>query len=219
MDRIINHLKNGDQPSNQQEAKRLRLERAKYVLIGDDLYRRSYARPLTKCLRPEEAQEVMEAVHKGECGTHARGRSLVMRILSQGFFWPNIHKDAQTFMEKCPQCQYYADMRRQPVSYLRPINSSWSFVVWGLDFLGPMLTTIRSYKWLLVAVDYFTKWIELKPLAQPTAQNVESFLWANIVCRYGIPMVIIIDNGTSFANQLIRDFCGKYQINLKYASV
>ncbi|PKA52353.1 hypothetical protein AXF42_Ash010249 [Apostasia shenzhenica] len=78
MDRIINYIKNGDQPSNQQEAKRLRLECAKYVLIGDKLYRRSYARPLTKYLRPEEAQEVMEAVHKGECGTHARGPSLVM---------------------------------------------------------------------------------------------------------------------------------------------
>ncbi|PKA65663.1 hypothetical protein AXF42_Ash013077 [Apostasia shenzhenica] len=81
-----------------------------------------------------------------------------------------------------------------------------------------MSTAIRSYKSVLVAVDYFTKWIEAKPLAQPTAQNVENFLWANIVCRYGVPMVIITDNGTPFANQLIRNFCGKYQINLKYVT-
>ncbi|PKA48448.1 hypothetical protein AXF42_Ash019904 [Apostasia shenzhenica] len=78
MDRITNHLKNGDQPSNQQEARKLRLECTKYVLIGDELYKRSYARPLTKCIRPEEAQRVIEVVHKEECGTHARGRSLVM---------------------------------------------------------------------------------------------------------------------------------------------
>ncbi|PKA66489.1 hypothetical protein AXF42_Ash003143 [Apostasia shenzhenica] len=81
MDRILNFLKDGTQPDNSQEAKKLKLDSAKYVLINDELYRRSYAKPLTKCLRPEEAKEVMEAVQKGEYGTHARGRSLVMRIL------------------------------------------------------------------------------------------------------------------------------------------
>ncbi|PKA55355.1 hypothetical protein AXF42_Ash003994 [Apostasia shenzhenica] len=150
IDRIINYLKNVIHPSNQQEAKKLRLECAKYVLISDELYRRSYAKPHTKCLRPGEAQEVMKVIHQGEYGTHARGRSLVIRILRQGFFWPNIHKDAQTFVEKCPQCQYYADMQRQPVV-------CGGFVVWGLDILRPMSAAIWSYKWVLVAVDYFTK--------------------------------------------------------------
>ncbi|PKA46093.1 hypothetical protein AXF42_Ash015384 [Apostasia shenzhenica] len=161
----------------------------------------------------------MEAIHRGESGTHARGRSLVMRILRQGFFWPNIHKDAQVLVEKCPKCQYYADMQRQSAGYLKPINSSWPFAIWGLDFLGPMPIAMKGYKWILVAVDYFTKWIEAKPLTHPTAQNFENFLWANIVCRYGIPMAIITDNGTPFANQRIHDFCGEHQINLKYAFV
>ncbi|PKA55323.1 hypothetical protein AXF42_Ash003960 [Apostasia shenzhenica] len=219
MDRILDYLKNGIHPDNTQEAQKLKLVCAKYTLIDGELYRRSYAKPLTKCLRLEEAQKVMEAIHRGECGTRARGRSLVMRILLQGFFWPNIHKDAQVFMEKCSQCQYYANMQRQPADYLKPINSSWPFAIWGLDFLGPMPTSMKGYKWMLVAVDYFTKWIEAKPLTQPTAQNVEYFLWANIVCRYGILIVIITDNGTPFANQRIHDFCREHQINLKYASV
>ncbi|PKA45597.1 hypothetical protein AXF42_Ash010936 [Apostasia shenzhenica] len=187
MDRILNYLKSGIQPGSRQEAQKLKLTCAKYTLVDGELYRRSYAKPLTKCLRPDEALKVMEAIHRGECGTHARCRSLVMRILRQGFFWPNIHKDAQVFVEKCSQCQYYADMQRQPAGYLKPINSSWPFAIWGLNFLGPMPTAMRGYKWILVAVDYFTKWIEAKPLTQPTAQNVENFLWANIICRYGIP--------------------------------
>ncbi|PKA50172.1 hypothetical protein AXF42_Ash020117 [Apostasia shenzhenica] len=219
MDSIFDYLKNGTQPANKPDARKLKLDCTKYVIIKGELYRRSYARPLTKCLRLEEAQEAMEVVHKGECGTHACGRSLVMGILRQGFFWPNIHKDAQSFVKKCPQCQYYADMQRQPAGYLKPINLSWPFAVWGLDFLGPMPTTIRRYKWILVAVDYFTKWIEVKPLTQPTTQNVKNFLWANIVYRYGVLMAIITDNSTSFANQRIHNFCGKYQINLKYAPV
>ncbi|PKA65413.1 hypothetical protein AXF42_Ash005747 [Apostasia shenzhenica] len=219
MDKILDYLKNGTQPNNRQKAQKLKLVCAKYTLVNGELYRRSYAKPLTKCLRPEEALKVMKVVHQGECGTHARGRSLVMRILRQGFFWPNIHKDAQVFVEKCSQCQYYTDMQRQPAGYLKPINSSWPFAIWGLDFLGPMPTAIKNYKWILIAVDYFTKWIEAKPLTQPTTQNIENFFWANIVCRYGIPMVIITDNDTPFANQRIHDFCGEHQINLKYASV
>ncbi|PKA58537.1 hypothetical protein AXF42_Ash008824 [Apostasia shenzhenica] len=104
MDRILDYLKDGTQPDNRQEAKKLKHDSAKYTLIDGELYRRSYAKPLTKCLGPGEAQKIMEAVHRGECGTHACGRSLVMRILRQGFFWPNIHKDAQMFVEKCSQC-------------------------------------------------------------------------------------------------------------------
>ncbi|PKA65147.1 RNA-directed DNA polymerase like [Apostasia shenzhenica] len=219
MDMILDYLKGGTQPDDRREAQKLKLICAKYTLVNGELYRRSYAKPLTKWLRFEEALKVMEVVHQGECGTHARGRSLVMRILRQGFFWPNIHKDAQVFVEKCPQCQYYADMQRQPAGCLKPINSSWPFAILGLDFLGPMPTAMKGYKWILVAVDYFTKWIEAKPLTQPTAQNVENFLWANILCRYGIPMVIITDNGTPFANQRIHDFSGEHQINLKYDSV
>ncbi|PKA53750.1 putative mitochondrial protein [Apostasia shenzhenica] len=176
MDEILDYLKNGTQPDNRREAQKMKLTCAKYTVIDGELYRRSHAKPLTKCLRPDEALKVMEAIHRGECGTHARDRSLVMRILRQGFFWPNIHKDAQVFVEKCPQCQYYAYIQRQPAGYLKPINSSWPFAIWGLDFLGPMPTAMRGYKWILVAVDYFTKWIEAKPLTQPTAQNVENFL-------------------------------------------
>ncbi|PKA63854.1 putative mitochondrial protein [Apostasia shenzhenica] len=81
MDEILNYLKSGTQPDNRREAQKLKLACAKYALIDGELYRRSYAKPLTKCLRPDEALKVMEAIHRGECGTHARGRSLVMRIL------------------------------------------------------------------------------------------------------------------------------------------
>ncbi|PKA59337.1 hypothetical protein AXF42_Ash001431 [Apostasia shenzhenica] len=86
MDRIIDYLKGGVHPNNQVEARKLQLECVKYTLINDQLYRRFYARPLTKCLRSEEATEVMKTMHKGECRTHARGRSLVMCILRQRYF-------------------------------------------------------------------------------------------------------------------------------------
>ncbi|PKA63591.1 hypothetical protein AXF42_Ash005486 [Apostasia shenzhenica] len=123
MDRILNYLKDGTQPDNRQESKKLKLDCAKYTLIDGELYRRSYVKPLTKCLKPEEAKEVMEAVHLGEYRTHARSRSLVMLILRQGFFWPNIHKDDTT-----PICTGSLQAISNPSIHLGPSPSGgWTF--------------------------------------------------------------------------------------------
>ena len=58
----------------------------------------------------------------------------------------------------------------------------------------------RQYKHAIVAIDYFTKWVEAEPLAKITEANMTSFIWKNIVCRFGIPASIVTDNGKQFDN-------------------
>ena len=60
---------------------------------------------------------------------------------------------------------------------------------------------IAGMKYLIVAIEYFTKWIEAEPVAQITAHKVQHFVWKNIVCRFGVPRRLISDNGTQFASQ------------------
>nr|KYP54576.1 hypothetical protein KK1_000767 [Cajanus cajan] len=67
--------------------------------------------------------------------------------------------------------------------------------MWGMDILGPFLIAKGQVKFLLVAIDYFTKWIEVKPLATTTANNVQKFTWKNIICRYNLPNAITTNNG------------------------
>ena len=71
----------------------------------------------------------------------------------------------------------------------------WLFAQWGLDIMGPFPTAVRQLKFLVVGIDYFTKWVEAETLATITGKNIRNFVWRNIIYRYGIPRVLVSDNG------------------------
>ena len=98
------------------------------------------------------------------------------------------------------------------------MTAPWPFAQWGLDIMGPFPTTIRQLKFLVVGIDYFTKWVEAKTLATITKKNVRNFVWKNIICRYGIPRVLVSDNGKQFDNDVFRDFCSQLGIKNHYSS-
>ena len=84
--------------------------------------------------------------------------------------------------------------------------------------MGPFSTAIRQLKFLVVGIDYFTKWVEAEALATITEKNICSFVWRNIICRYGIPRVLVSDNGKQFNNSAFRDFCSELGIKNHYSS-
>ena len=94
----------------------------------------------------------------------------------------------------------------------------WPFAQWGLDILGPFPLGTRQMKFLVVAIDYFTKWVEAEPLASITQQNIKNFVWKNIVCKFGVPKVLVSDNGRQFDNALFKDFCEHFGIQNHYSS-
>ena len=73
-------------------------------------------------------------------------------------------------------------------------------------------------KFLVVSIDYFIKWVEAEPLASITQQNVKNFVWKNIVCRFGVPKVLVSDHGRQFDNTLFKDFCAHFGIQNHYFS-
>ncbi|KAL0449053.1 UNVERIFIED_CONTAM: hypothetical protein Slati_1461700 [Sesamum latifolium] len=81
------------------------------------------------------------------------------------------------------------------------------FIQWGMDIVGPFPLATGQRKFLLVAIDYFTKWVEAEPLARITEGEVMKFIWKNIVCRFGIPREIISDNGRQFQGRRIQEWC------------
>ena len=66
---------------------------------------------------------------------------------------------------------------------------------WGLDIVGPFLKAAGNKRYLLVGTDYFIKWVEAEPLANIRDANGKRFFWRNIVTRFGVPRVLILDNG------------------------
>ena len=103
--------------------------------------------------------------------------------------------DTKAYVKACDKCQRYSNVLRRPLEYLTPMVAPWPFAQWGLDILGPFPMGTRQMKFLVVGIDYFTKWVEAEPLAKITKQNVRSFVWKNIICRFGIPRMLVLDNG------------------------
>ena len=109
-----------------------------------------------------------------------------------------MQKDAKVYVKTCDKCQRFSNIIRQPIEELTPMTALWPFAQWGLDIMGPFPT--RQLKFLVVAFYYFTKWVEAEALANITEKNVRSFVWRCIVCRFGIPRVLVSDNGKQFDN-------------------
>nr|GEU98999.1 reverse transcriptase domain-containing protein [Tanacetum cinerariifolium] len=162
---------------------------------------------------------VMREIHEGSCSMHAGPRSVVAKAIRLGYYWPTMHKDMRDMIRKCNDCQIHRPVTRHPQQSLTPITAPWPFYKWGIDIAGPFSKGPGKVKFLIVAMDYFTKWIKAKAVATITGRQVKKFVWDNIVCRFGIPDEIISDNGKQFIDNPFKDWCDKLNITQRFASV
>nr|GEW43080.1 hypothetical protein [Tanacetum cinerariifolium] len=131
-------------------------------------------------------------VHEGACRMHDEAHSVVAKIMRQGYYWPTMHQDTKEVIDRCNSCQIRAPIPKLPKTSLTSIMSPWPFYQWGLDILGPLPEGPGKLKNIIVAIDYFTKWMEAKPLATITEKEVNKFVWKNIVCS---EVVITVEIG------------------------
>ena len=129
-----------------------------------------------------------------------------------------MQREALEYVKKCDQCQRYAPSIHQLGGILNPLFSPWPFAQWGLDIIGPFPKVMGNKKYLLVGIDYFTKWVEAEPLANIQDVDAKRFVWKNIVTRFGIPHVLISDNGLQFDSKMFRKYCGELGITNRYST-
>lgn len=216
---IMSYLKEGKLPDNEQEAKRLVIKARQYVIKDGKLYKKGYLAPLLRCVGPNQSDYLIREIHEGICGMHAGPRAVVSKLMNLGYYWPTMHKDAFETIRKCEACQLQTPVTTDPKHDLVPIISAWSFYKWGMDIVGPFPPAPGKLKFLLVAVDYFTKWPEVRPLATISGKHVVNFVWEQIICRYGLPGEIITDNGKQFANKPFSSWCTELGIKQVFSSV
>ncbi|GKV29043.1 hypothetical protein SLEP1_g38016 [Rubroshorea leprosula] len=193
---LMNYLRSGELPEDSSTAKLVRRRAAHFTLIDNQLYKRAASMPLLRCLTPYEVEYAVREVYEGVCGTHMGGKTLAQKLLRHGYYWPTMVEDAQDYVKKCSTCQFNADDIHMPGEMLSSLSSPWPFAQWGVDLLGPFVKGKGGCTYLVVAVDYFTKWIEAKPLSTTTGKKIEEFLFNSILCRsfcnnYGIELALI----------------------------
>ncbi|XP_024039511.1 uncharacterized protein LOC112098123 [Citrus clementina] len=179
-DPIVSYLRDGVLPPDKLRARKIRAQASRYTMIDGVLYRRGYTLPFLRCLDDDDADYVLREVHEGICGNHSGGRSLAHKVLRQGYFWPTMHQDAQKKTRGCTSCQSFANFSNQPPEKLTSMASPWPFAQWGIDLIGPLPKGRGAATHAIVAIDYFTKWIEVEALSRITEKRTTDFVWRNL---------------------------------------
>ncbi|GKV50197.1 hypothetical protein SLEP1_g56910 [Rubroshorea leprosula] len=143
-DSIVSFLRDGVIPEEKQEAMKLRKKASRYTLVDGVLYKRSFSLLLRRCLNPYEVEYALKEVHEGVCGSHVGPRTLAHKVLRQGYYWPNMYKDATQFVQRCQKCQLFAHLIHQPAEELTTLVAPWPFAQWVLDLLGPFMKGFTS---------------------------------------------------------------------------
>ncbi|GJT44306.1 reverse transcriptase domain-containing protein [Tanacetum coccineum] len=177
---IYEHLMEEILPEEKTKARAIRRKAGRYAMVNGILYKKSFLGPWLRCVGPLQANYVLREIHEGSCSIHSGPRSMVAKALRSGYYWPTMHTDARNLIRECSGCQVYHPVPRNPQEKLTPITSPWLFYKWGINIAGPFPEGPGKVKFLIVAMDYFTKWIEAKLMATITGAQVKKFVWENI---------------------------------------
>ena len=154
---------------------------------------------IRRCVPDNEIFSVISFFHNEACGGHFSLRKNVGKILQCGFYWPNMFKDTHHFCKSCESCQNLGEITHRNMMPLNQILVVEIFDCWGIDFMGPFPSF--GYLYILVAVDYVSKWVEAIPCKKNDHKIVLKFLKENVLSRFGILKAIITDGGLHFCNR------------------
>jgi ribonuclease HI/transposase InsO family protein len=217
-DKYIAWMDRGELPSDRSEARHIARMAKSFTLVGGELYKRAASGVLQRCVPIPQGRELLCDIHAGVCGHHVAPRTLVGNAFHQSFYWPTAVADASEIVRTCEGCQFYARKSNLPAHVLQTIPVTWPFAVWGLDIVGPLRKALGGYTHLLVAINKFSKWVEVRPITNLRAERAMTF-FTDIVYRFGVPNSIITDNGSQFTGRKFLEFCDKFYICVDWAAV
>ena len=166
------------------------------------LYRHCADQVIRRCVPEDEMHSILNHCHTLPCGGHFGGQRTTAKVLQSGFYWPTLFKDAHQFVSTCDKCQRMGNISRKDEPPMHPILEVELFDLWGIDFMGPFPASYSNL-YILLAVDYVSKWVEATPTRTNDAKVVAQFLRSHIFSRFGTPRALITDNGTHFCNKVI----------------
>nr|XP_027124338.1 uncharacterized protein LOC113741048 [Coffea arabica] len=190
---IKEFMKTGSYPPDTDSVAKIFLRRmsSRFFLNGEVLYKKTSDLGLLRCINEEEADYMMKEVHSGVCGPHMNGHLLAKKIMRTGYFWLTM------------------DM-----------TAPWPCSIWGMDVIGTIdPSASNGHRFILVAIEYFTKWVEAASYKHVTKKVVSDFLRNNIICRFGVPETLITDNAKNLNNDMVDGLCEQFKIKHRNSAI
>ncbi|KAM1985454.1 hypothetical protein ACFX16_013622 [Malus domestica] len=210
---LVNYFVTKQVPSTLDKYKCDKLRNDARFYMWDDPYLWKYCpdQIIRRCVHNSEFNSILAFCHSYACGGHFGTQRTALKVLESGFHWPTLFKDARTFPITCDRCQRTGTIGAKDQMPQTLIFNVEIFDVWGMDFMGPFLPSY-GFTYILLAVDYVSKWVEAKSTRTNDSRVVADFIKANIFSRFGMPRVFISDGGSHFCNRTIEALFKKYNV-------
>jgi hypothetical protein len=127
--------------------------------------------------------------------------------------------DAAKLVFMCEAYKTFTHRSKAPAHPLQLIAPLWPLQPWGIDIIGKLTPAQGNYTFVVVAVKYLTKWVKAKPITNVSFATIRMFFWQNIICCYGVPRHITVDNTKYFDNTMFKDFCQQVRMKVAFTSV
>jgi hypothetical protein len=161
----------------------------------------------------------MGEVHEGICESHQSAFKMKWMLRRAGLYWSTMVNDCVMYQKGCKACQRFRNVQSPPARMLHPIIKPWPFKEWGLDFIREVHpASSKGHRFILVATDYFTKWIEAVPLRNMPHREVINFVQEHIIHQFGVPQSLMTNQGSSFISHQFKEFAGTMKIKLLSSS-
>jgi transposase InsO family protein len=178
-----------------------------YICKNNILYRNT-KEGIRKVILQDQVEPVIYHLHRDISGAHL-GVDAVIGKIKDRYYWPQLGNDVKEYIRSCDVCQRRGPQQRR--EELIPIEIQGPFHRIGIDIKGPLPITSNGNRYIIVAMDYFSKWPEARAIPNMRAETVAKFIYEDIVCRHGVPQEILSDRGTSFTSKVIEELCQNYQ--------
>ncbi len=172
------------------------------------LYRKSRTKEV-KVLQRYQIVPLLYTLHEGPTGAH-NGTERIFQQVQERYYWPKMYEDIRGYVQTCDACQRRGNPKANNTLHL--IEPKAPFQRIGIDIVGPLTITKKGNRYIVTAMDYFTKWPIAKAIKEATAKTVSKFIYEKIICEHGCPQVLQSDRGTHFVNRVIQDLSEKFRI-------
>ncbi|KAM2611892.1 hypothetical protein TB2_031940 [Malus domestica] len=162
---------------------------------------------------------VMAEVHEEICGAHQAGTKMRWLLRRYGYFWPDIEKAYKAYARGCKECQRHGSLQHVPSVPLNHVVKPWLFRGWAMDFIGQInSTSSKGHTFIIVAKDYFTKWVKASFMKNITSTAVKKFIKTKILHKFGVLEKIVKNRRSSFISKEVGEFASKFEINMIQSS-
>nr|GEW62815.1 reverse transcriptase domain-containing protein [Tanacetum cinerariifolium] len=187
-----NFIKKGLTGLTSQQKKKFFKDVKHYFWDDPYLFRICADKIIQRCVHGQEAFEILKACHEGPSGGHHGAILTAKKVFDAGFFWPSIYRDAREMIKTCDIFQRQGKISQRDEMPQNSIQVCEIFDIWGIDFMGPFPYS-KGNKYILVAVDYLSKWVEAKMLPNNDDRVVVKFL-KSLSSRFGTPRVLLFNS-------------------------